>query len=118
MQLDPVQGGGEGDTERARTAAEVDDDGPAGCEGGGLRHQELRTAAGDEDPAVHGEAAAAELGPAQDVFERQPGDTVLDEEGQFVRGRGGLMEEGRLVLGEDAPGAAQGGDGGGKELTG
>lgn len=118
MQVDPVQGGGEGDTERTRTAAEIDDDGPAGREGGGLRHEELRTPPGHEDTGVHGEAATAELRPAQNVFEREPGGTALDEVGQLVGGGGGLVEEEGLVLGEDAPGAAEGEDGGGEGADG
>lgn len=114
VQFGRVRRGGEGDAERAGAAAEVDDDGPAGCEGRGLRDQELRTAAGHEDARVHGEAATVEVRPAQDVFERQSGGAALDEEGQFVGGGGGLVEETGLVLGEDTAGAAEGDDGGGE----
>lgn len=115
MQFGRVRRGGEGDAEGAGTAAEVDDDGPAGREGGGLRHEELRTPPGHEDTGVHGEAATAELRPAQDVFEREPGGTALDERGQLAGGSGGLVEEEGLVLGEDAAGAAEDEDGGGED---
>ncbi len=114
VQFGGVGRGGEGGAERSGAAAEVDDDGPGGREGGGLHHEELRTAAGHEDAGVHGVPASAELGPAQRVFERQPGGAARDERGQDGGGRGGLVQQPGLVLGEDAAGAAEGEDGGGE----
>ena len=68
----------------ARAAAQVNDDRPrpgrglarlAGLagEGDGLADEELGAAARDEDAGVDGDPQAAELGPADDVLERQAG---------------------------------------------
>ncbi len=114
VELDVVQQGGECGAERPRAAAEVDHDGPARRQFRGLADQELGAAAGDEDPGVHGDAQTAELGPAEDVFQRVTGDTAFHHGGEFGGpGRGG-GDQVRLVLGEYAAGGAEGGDEGGE----
>ena len=46
-------------------------------EGGRLVDYEFSAHARHEDPGVHGDPQAAELRPAEDVFERQPGDSPV-----------------------------------------
>ena len=82
MQFDQVQGRDQRGADRARAAAQVDNDSSwlgegladgadslAG-EGGRLADEELGAAAGYEDPRVHGYSQAAEPRPAEDMFER------------------------------------------------
>src|SRR5262249_23709945 len=57
---------------------------------------------------------AAELDPAQDLFEGQAGDPSVHHGGQLGRRPGRVDEQLRLVLGEDTAGGPEpGGDGGG-----
>jgi hypothetical protein len=49
--------------------------------------QELGSAAGYEDSGLHGNPQSAELGPAQDVFERKSCHPLLEGRGQFRRGK-------------------------------
>jgi hypothetical protein len=69
-------------------------------------------AAWDEDAGVEEDAEAAEVCVADDVFDGQPGDALLDHMGELgvVAGRGD--QQVRLVLGEDAAGGAEGADDG------
>lgn len=110
MQFDIDQLGGECGTESARTAAEVDHDGRARGQFRGLADQELGAAAGHEDPGVHGDAQAAELGPAEDVFQGMTGDAPFHHGGELDGTGSGGGDEVRLVLGEYAAGGAEGGD--------
>ena len=64
--------------------------------------QELGAAARHEDAGIHGDPQAAELGPAQDLFQRQAGGPALDQGGKLARGPGGGDEQPGFVLGEDA----------------
>ena len=124
VQLDPVQGRDQRGAHRARAAAQVDDDGSwpgedlAGVAGGtagegGLADEELGAAAGYEDPGVHGDPQAAELRPAEDVFEGQAGDPPVHHGGEVGRRPRRGDEQPRLVLGEDTAGGPKPGDDGG-----
>ncbi len=124
MQFGAAEGRAQGQPHRPRAAAQVDDDradwaDPAdpvcGERRDGLVDEEFGAAARHEDAGLHGDAQAAELGPAQDVFEGQPVGPSPHHVSEFVGRTGGGYEEFRLVLGEDAPGGAErGDDGGGK----
>jgi hypothetical protein len=72
----------------------------------------LRTPARHEHTGVQQDPETTEVREAYDVFERQPGDALLDHVGEFgvVAGRGD--QQVRLVLGEDAAGGAEGADDG------
>ena len=115
MQFGAAQGGRQRRAERARAAAQVDDDRRVQAAGqtGGLPDEELRTAARHEDPGVHGDPQAAELRPAKDVFEGKAGDAAVDHDGQVGGGGRGGDEQLGLVLGEDAAGDAEPRDDGG-----
>lgn len=69
---------------------------------------------GYEDTGVHSDAQAAELGPAQHVFERETRDTAVDHGGQLGGVARGGDKELRLVLGEDTARGPQPGDDGGE----
>jgi hypothetical protein len=100
------------DAEGAGAAAEVYDGRAWWGEQQSLRDQVLRTPAWHEHAWVEQDPQAAEVCVADDVFERQPGDALLNHVGELgvVAGRGD--QQVRLVLGEDAAGGAEGADDG------
>jgi hypothetical protein len=125
MQLDPAQVHEQRGANCARAAAQVNDDsswlderlaGGAGSqadEGGGLADQEFGAAAGYEDSRVHGYPQAAELRPAEDMFEGQAGGSLAHHGGKVGwRPRRG-DEQPRLVLSKDAASGPKPGDDGG-----
>ena len=83
--------------------------GPEG-EGGGLLDKELGAAAGYEDSGVHGYPQAAELRPAEDVFEGQAADSPVHHGGEVGRSLCRGDEQPCLVLGEDTAGGSKHGD--------
>src|SRR5580692_9035808 len=117
---------GERGADRARAAAQVDDDGagpgegPRGGRGDGtppdekksLLDEELGAAARHEDPGIHGDAQPAELGPAEDLLERQAGGPPLHHRVEFLRAAGRGDEQRGFVLGEDAARGPEPGDDG------
>ena len=115
VQLDGFHYGGQRSAYRARTATQVDDDRPCRSERYGLVDQELGAPARYEDPGVHRYPLAAELRPAQYVFQRQPGDSPVHHLDQAGRRTGGGDEQPRLVFGEDTSGGAESGDDRGSE---
>jgi hypothetical protein len=121
VQLDPVQGRDQRCAHRARAAAQVNDDsswpgeGLAGAgslagQGGGLVDEELGAAAGYEDSGVHGYPQAAELRPAEDVFERQASGSPVHHGGEVDPRPCRGDEQLRLILGEDTAGGPKPGD--------
>jgi hypothetical protein len=50
--------------------------------------EEFRAAARHEDPLIHRDPQAAELGPAKDMFERKAANPPLDRRGQLTWGEG------------------------------
>lgn len=70
------------------------------------------SASWDEDAGVDEDAQAAEVCVADDVFDGQPGDALLDQVGEFGVVAGCGDQQVRLVLGEDAAGGAEGADDG------
>src|SRR5207344_1953357 len=94
--------------------------GRGGCgagEGGGLADQELGAAARDEDPGVHGYPQAAELRPAEDVFEWLAPGPPVHQGGQLGWRPGCGDEQLRLVLGEDTARSPEAGDDGRPVMT-
>src|SRR6185312_5357277 len=77
VQLDPAQQRGERDAERPAAAAQVDHDDVTvhrSDERRGVPDEKLGTPPGYEHARVDGDPSAAELGPAEDVFEGNTGD--------------------------------------------
>jgi hypothetical protein len=97
VQPDPVQCRDQRGSHRARAAAQVNDDeswpgdglagrtGALAGEAGGPAHEELGAAAGYEDRGVHGYPQAAELRPAEDVFQGLAGGSPVHHGVQFGR---------------------------------
>jgi hypothetical protein len=129
VQFDPAEGRGQRGTHRPRATAQVDHDqrpfwgkgliiagmsnGLDGLAGPGDRlvHEEFGTAPGDENSRVHRDPQAAELGPAQNLFQWQPGGAPVHHGGEVGGGACRGDEQPCLVLGEDtAAGAEPGGD--------
>ena len=83
---------------------------PPGKQSNGFLDQEFGAAARHEDPGIHGDPQPAELGPAEDLLERQTGHPALHHGVELIRGpcRGG--EQPGLILGEDAAGHCEPGD--------
>jgi hypothetical protein len=99
--------------DRAAAAGEVYH-GRARCgECRGLAYQQLGAATRDEDPRVYGDAQPAKVDPADDMFQRLPGDPPLDHGRQRGRRRRGVDQQLRLVFSEHAPGGAEPADDGG-----
>ena len=113
VQLGGVQGGGERGAHRAGTAAQVDDHRAWRGELNGLADQELGPAAGHEDTGIHGYPQAAEVRPADDLFQGQAGCPPVHHGSELRRRRGRGDEQLRLILGEHATGGPQPGDDGG-----
>ena len=119
VQLDPGGGpGGRGQcgADRARAATQVNDNGTWPGQGGGLVDEELGAAARDEDTGVHGDPQAAELRPAEEVFEGHAGGSPIHHGGDVVRGAGCADEQPRFVLGEDTAGRPKPGDDDGSKI--
>ena len=100
-------GRGERGGDRARAAAQVDNNGSgagqrASEKKNSLLDKELGTASWHEDPGLHGDPQPAELGPAEDLLQRQAGRPPLDHGGKLARAAGRGHEQPGLVLGEDA----------------
>jgi hypothetical protein len=74
-------------------------------EAGGVAGEEFAAAAGHEDARAHGDAQVAELRPAEDVFERQAGDSPVHQGGEVGGCPCCVDEQLRLLFGEDAAGA-------------
>jgi hypothetical protein len=74
-----------------------------------LPHQELRATPRHEHAWTHRHAFPAEIRPSDDVFQGQSLDALLHHAAEFVRMRGGIDEDLRLVLGEYAACGTQGG---------
>ena len=100
-------------TDRARTAAQVDDDGALACQRERLAHQQLAASPRHEHPGSHDDPQAAELRPAQQVLQGNATRAPAHQRGKLRRRVGGLDEQTRLVLGEDATGSAKFADRGG-----
>ncbi|GAA1649344.1 hypothetical protein GCM10009744_46010 [Kribbella alba] len=96
--------------QRARTTAKIQYYGARPAERDRLGHQELRTPPGHENARINLDAQAAELRPAENVFERKSIDPLIDQLGEFGVVAGSGDEQGCFVLGEDAAGGAEGGD--------
>ena len=107
MHLGPLHRGGQGRADRARAAAQVDDHGTRPGQGPSLLDEELGTPPRHEYTRRHGDSQAAELGPAENLLQRQAGGSLADHGVEFGRCSGGRDEQPRLVLGEHAPGRAQ-----------
>jgi hypothetical protein len=102
----------DGQAQRAGAAAQVDD----GCLPVGFfdrqTYEERAANPGDEDAGAQVYAYAAEVGVAGDLFQGFAGGAAFDQGGQSLAVvAGGLGQDGRLLLGEDAAGRAEAGDG-------
>jgi len=110
VHVGPGHGGGQGRADRARATAQVDDHGS----GPGQRHrlpdEELGPPPRHEHAGRHGDPQAAELGPADDLLQRQAGGALADHGVEFGRRPGRFHQQPRLVLGEDAAGCAEPGN--------
>jgi hypothetical protein len=82
-------------------------EGGGGGNGGGLPDQELAATPGHEDALTDRDPEPAELGPAEDVLERETADTAVDHGGKICRRARGGGEHSCLVLGEHAARRAQ-----------
>ena len=97
----------DGQAQRSRAAAEVDQDGAGTGFLRGEADQELAAYAGHEDPTPEPHPDAAEVGVADDLLERLAQRSPADQRGQGGLVGGGGAQHGRLVLGEDAARGAQ-----------
>jgi hypothetical protein len=107
MHLGSCHGGGQGRADRARAAAEVDDHGTRPGQSHGLPDEELGTPPRHEHTRRDSDPQAAELGPAENLLQRQAGGALADHDVEFGQCPGGSDEQPRLVLGEHAAGRAQ-----------
>ncbi len=110
MHLGPVEAGRHRRAHRAGPAAHVQDHRrprDLAPQRDRLLDEERGTRPGHEHPGRHGHPQAAELRPAQDVFERLTADAARDHGGQGVGGGSGGDEQRGLVLGEHAPGGPE-----------
>jgi hypothetical protein len=121
VHLGRVQGRGERRGHRPRTAAQVHDDkrpglhGAAGliqraalpCERDGLLDKELGAAPGNEHAGADRYPQAAELGPAHNVLDRQPGGPPFHHDGEVGGRPRRRKEQPRLVLGEHDAGSPE-----------
>jgi len=116
IHLGVLHGRGERGGDGTRAAAKVDDNGPeAGQWARGLREdgvlvekenslldEELGAAARHEDARIDSDAQPAELGPAEDLLQRQARRPLLHHGVELIRGSGPGDEQPGLVFGEDA----------------
>jgi len=119
MQLDlteSAQAGGYRDADRARAAAQVNDQpGTAGrsrltrCRDP-LADQELAAAPRNKDAGANCDAQTAELGPADNVLKRQPRRAPLHHVVELISRRRRRDEQIGLILGEDATRRPEPGD--------
>ena len=72
-----------------------------------MADEELGAVPWHEDAGSDGQSQAAELGPAEDVLQRQTGDALLHHGVERVGRAGFGHEQPCFVLGEHAPGGAQ-----------
>ena len=110
VQFRAGHGRGHRDADRARAAAQVDDDSTRPGHRDGLPDEELGTAARHEDPGVHGDPQPGEFRPAQDMLKGLAGDPLVHHRVQLAGGPGRGDEQLGLVLGEDAARGPEPGD--------
>ncbi|CAJ59202.1 hypothetical protein FRAAL0527 [Frankia alni ACN14a] len=86
------------------STAQVDHDlaGPANGLAEGLSDEELGTAPGHEHTGLYRDPQAAELDPAEKVFQGLAGDPAVNHRGQLGGCPGSAHKQPGLVLGEDA----------------
>ena len=128
VQFGVPQGRGHRGAHRPRPAAQVENDHRLPWPGGLPAERDrdageiLGAPARDEDAQVDGDPLPAELGPAEHLLERQPGDAPGHQGGEVGRGLRRRGEQLRLLLGENAARGAQRADDrrqiGGTELGG
>ena len=113
VQLGVAQGRGHRGAHRPGPAAQVENDhrlprpGRLPAEHDRDAGEIFGAPARDEDARVDGDPLAAELGPAEHLLERQPGDAPGHQVGEVGRGLRRRDEQLRLLLGEDAARGAQ-----------
>ena len=110
VHLGPLHRGGQGRADRTRAAAQIDDHVTTAGQGHGLPDEELGTPPRHEDAGSDGDPQSAELGPAEDLFQRQARNALADHGVKFGRSPGGRDEQPGLVLGENAARGAKPGD--------
>ena len=91
----------------AGAAAQVEDHGRGPGQGRGRTGEELGPAPRHEHARSDRDPQPAEARPADHHLQRQAGGPVRDHPLELVGRAGGLGQQGRLVLGEHAPGGAQ-----------
>jgi hypothetical protein len=115
VQLERPDEGGQRDTDRTATAAQVDHDRQsrtvlASCpvnQRGRQLDQQAGPSAGHEHPRFHHQAQATELSPAEYLFQWLSGRPALHQGGQLPGAGGRLGQQQRLVLCEHAAGGPQ-----------
>ncbi len=104
VHLRPVHGRGQRGGDRARAAAQVEDDVAGTGESSGLPDEELGAPPRDEHAGGHGDPQAAELRPAEDQLERQARGAAVHHGIELVRRPGGGHEQPGFSFGEHAAG--------------
>jgi hypothetical protein len=84
---------------------------------GGLAHEKFGSVARNKNAGVHGYPQAAELGPAEYVFQGQSSRTPRHQGGEFSRRSRRGDEQLRFVLGEDAACRSKFGDNDGRRTN-
>jgi hypothetical protein len=84
MQRHPLHSRRQGDAQRTRPAAQIDDQRSRRCEACGLADEKLGAVARDEHSRGHRDAQTEEVGPADDVLEGQTTDTPVDHGGEIA----------------------------------
>ncbi|MNW56929.1 hypothetical protein D3C74_346880 [compost metagenome] len=108
VQVDAGTGCAQHRPERTRAAAQVHDRRVLRCDLHGGGREELRTPAGHEHRGLDEDPQAAELGPAEDLLEREPRDPARDHVVELGGGGRGGDDQVCLVLGEHAACGAEG----------
>ena len=116
VQLHGPYSGGEGRTQGAGPAAQIDDDRVGRRQPDRALDQELGAATRHEDAGSDGDPQSAELRPAHDLLQRQAAHPPLDHRLQLGRCSGGLDQQARLVLGGHAARCPQPVDDGGVRI--
>ena len=93
--------------DRAGTTTQVDNHRIRDDQAGREANEQFGPAARNEHAGFDNDGQGVEVGPADDVLQRQPVNPLLEHPGELVRVRRRSYEQISLVLGEDAPRSTQ-----------